>query len=111
MRCSAGSSSNIEHHPFEVLDDALPGEVLGLRARRAAQGARERRRARETLGGGDERGLVVDRREQRRAPVLEMGARGGVVVGDDAQAARHGLESHVAESLGGAWEEEYIGRG
>ena len=42
--------------------------------------------------------------------MLEMLARGGIVVRDHRQPARHRLERDVAEGLGGAGKEEDVGR-
>src|SRR5690349_3408417 len=101
IRARAGSSSNIEELSFEIADDALPGEALGLRPRREAEAPGERQVADDSLRRAHEGRLVVHRHEERRALALEMLARRGVVVGDDAEAARHGLERDVAESLRG----------
>jgi hypothetical protein len=43
--------------------------------------------------------------------VLDVHPRGGVVVGDHGEPARHRLQGHVAEGLGLAGEEEDVGRG
>src|SRR5688572_19775384 len=99
MRASAGSSKDTDQRALEVLDDALPGDGFGSDARLRAEPPREAGLARHALRGGDECRLVVEPGEQARATVDEVLARRRVVVGDDAQPARHGLERDVAERL------------
>ena len=51
---------------------------------------------------------VVEIGEQAVTPMHDMLVRGGVVIGNDRQAARHRLHGYVAKGLGKARKDEYV---
>src|SRR5262245_66682355 len=110
MRTTARSKRDIVKRLLEVNDNSVPGKGFRDLPRRGPEQPGEPRLTRHAYRGGDECSLVAERRKQRRALVLEVLARRSVVVRDDAEAARHRLQGHVAEGLGHARKEEDIGR-